>query len=357
VYIKTINGFFPFKLRRYQTDLGVKTWLDLSDITLCGCYETPLLRSFYLEYSQHLSYQQTALLVSQRVSKGSLSDQHICHQVAAYAREIATQQARSIAEWQAMGSVCQAEPVCIYEADAPETLFFSDGVCVGEQKARRDKKAKEGKERSNINVLLLQVRPKAKESSPVFETLIAGEGICEVSLVQSMVHQHYGSLGIGLPVVAITDGATCLKNQAKAIFGQHLTHILDWYHLQSKVRQLMSQIAPNKAVKEEMIKMLLHYLWQGKVVTATLALKFLVPKNKDKQKELIGYLEKNEGYIIDYERRKKAGKVIGSGRVEKQNDLIVAKRQKRKGMAWSPKGSRNLAILTAYHKNKANTRT
>jgi hypothetical protein len=115
----------------------------------------------------------------------------------------------------------------------------------------------------------------------------------------------------------------------------------------------MSQIALNKAIKEETIPLLLNYLWQGKCRAAITALKSLVPKNKAKHEELVGYLEKNEGYIIDYERRQKAGKSIGSGRMEKQNDLIVAKRQKRKGMAWSAKGARNLAIVTAYHKYSA----
>jgi hypothetical protein len=76
-------------------------------------------------------------------------------------------------------------------------------------------------------------------------------------------------------------------------------------------------------------------------------------KNKEKQEELIGYLEKNERYIIDYDRRKSVGKIIGSGRTEKQNDILVSKRQKRKAMAWSAKGYRNLAIVTAYHKSAA----
>jgi hypothetical protein len=34
--------------------------------------------------------------------------------------------------------------------------------------------------------------------------------------------------------------------------------------------------------------------------------------------------------------------------MEKQNDVVVASRQKRKGMSWSKSGSRNLAIVTAH---------
>jgi hypothetical protein len=41
------------------------------------------------------------------------------------------------------------------------------------------------------------------------------------------------------------------KNENKEIFGQKLVPILDWYHLRTKVHQLMSQIATSKALKKE----------------------------------------------------------------------------------------------------------
>ncbi|MBK8535739.1 MAG: hypothetical protein IPL59_11760 [Candidatus Competibacteraceae bacterium] len=40
-------------------------------------------------------------------------------------------------------------------------------------------------------------------------------------------------------------------------------------------------------------------------------------KNEEKYLELIGYLEKHRDEIIDYQLRKKAGKMIGSGLIEK----------------------------------------
>ena len=115
----------------------------------------------------------------------------------------------------------------------------------------------------------------------------------------------------------------------------------------------MSQIAVNKTSKEAYIKLITNYLWNGNAIAAVLVLKFLAFKNQTKRDEPINYLEKNADHIIDYERRKETGKIIGSGRTEKQNDIIVSKRQKRKGMAWSAKGSRNLAIVTAYHASAA----
>ena len=54
------------------------------------------------------------------------------------------------------------------------------------------------------------------------------------------------------------------------------------------------------------------------------------------------------GFVSLKKKRKEAKKVIGSGRMEKQNDVILAGRQKRIGMSWSKQGSRSLAIVTAH---------
>jgi hypothetical protein len=64
---------------------------------------------------------------------------------------------------------------------------------------------------------------------------------------------------------------------------------------------------------------------------------------------------KHHDEIINYQQRKKIGKPIGSGRGEKANDLIVAHRQKKKGMRWAKMGSRALAILRVEQLNHPNT--
>ena len=169
-----------------------------------------------------------------------------------------------------------------------------------------------------------------------------------MKLYRAEVVGEYGEEVGNLPIVAITDGARNLKKEAKEVFGKDVKHILDWYHLEAKVSQLMTQIAPHKEVKETMQELIINELWRGETEKAVKHLEEIKARNKVKQAELKGYLEKNKGSIINYERRKEAKKVIGSGRMEKQNDVIVAHRQKRKGMSWSQKGSRNLAIVTAH---------
>jgi hypothetical protein len=59
----------------------------------------------------------------------------------------------------------------------------------------------------------------------------------------------------------------------------------------------------------------------------------------------VTYLEKHQAEIIDYGRRQRAGKPIGSGRMEKGVDQVIGVRQKHKGMSWSPTGSKALGIL------------
>ncbi len=72
-------------------------------------------------------------------------------------------------------------------------------------------------------------------------------------------------------------------------------------------------------------------------------------KNKEVLEQLITYLEKHKAEIIDYDKRKKAGKTLGSGRGEKANDQLIGRRQKDKAIAWSDNGSKALAIIATKY--------
>jgi hypothetical protein len=97
---------------------------------------------------------------------------------------------------------------------------------------------------------------------------------------------------------------------------------------------------------------ILGFLWEGRTVEAIDYLRTQVAvRNLDKHQELIGYLEKHQGEIIDYKRRQATGKTIGSGRMEKAVDQVIGHSQKRKGMSWRPEGSRALALLKVLELN------
>ena len=59
------------------------------------------------------------------------------------------------------------------------------------------------------------------------------------------------------------------------------------------------------------------------------------------------YIYRKSQTITCYTLRHELGLRISSNRVKKANDLVVATRQKHKGMSWSKKGSGALAIITA----------
>lgn len=65
-----------------------------------------------------------------------------------------------------------------------------------------------------------------------------------------------------------------------------------------------------------------------------------------------GYILRKSDYIPCYALRRELGLTISSNRVEKENDLVIASRQKHNGMAWSEKGSGALACIKAAINNQ-----
>lgn len=342
IKIKTINGSFEFLVNRFQTKEGLESWLRLTDKKLDEHHESELLQEFALLYAGKLSYQETSELVKRRSGTSRLSDQRIGNLVGEKAVEITRRQQKLIRENEKKGIKVKAVEALIYESESAEIVFLADGICVNEQKAKRDKQAKKGKERVRTEMAMMQ------DQQGRYRTLVAGEGVSRVKLYQAEIVKEYGEKAREIEAVAITDGARSLKNEIKEVFGEEVSHILDWYHLEDKIRQLMTQISCHKEAKEKANELMIKELWEGTGEEAINYLAKMEVRNENKRAELLGYLEKNRNYLIDYRRRKEAGKIIGSGRMEKQNDIIVAKRQKKKGMSWSKKGSRNLALVTAY---------
>jgi len=113
--------------------------------------------------------------------------------------------------------------------------------------------------------------------------------------------------------------------------------ILDWYHLDKKVGELMGMVARNKQEKAVHVAHLLGHLWHGRTDAALTYLRRDVQaKNPEPLAALATYLEKHQAEIIDDGRRQRAGKPIGSGRMEKGVDQVIGVRQKHKRMSWSP---------------------
>ena len=94
-----------------------------------------------------------------------------------------------------------------------------------------------------------------------------------------------------LPIVAISDGARSIKCGVKRLFAEQVSHLLDWYHLEAKVYQLMTQIAPNKQVKEEVQEQIINCLWHGATDAAIKileAVKARAPSQTSRIKRIFG---------------------------------------------------------------------
>jgi hypothetical protein len=260
------------------------------------------------------------------------------------------------------------EKVNLYEATEKEILLMDDAIQVKGQKAARDHKKDKEKQILEVDfqgngaadkkiwvrtdVVLLE---KKKGGFEYITGVIDPEGkelLPLADMVKSKVIQEYGDERKPLNIVAITDGAKDIRGRLLAIFGMTVVIILDWFHLDKKVRELMSMIAPTKTEKETYLKFILDRLWQGQTKAVLDYLREVVKtKNPEKLTELIGYIEKHQSEIIDYQRRQRSGKVIGSGRIEKCGDQVIGHRQKKKGMSWSKVGSRSLGILKVAELN------
>ena len=79
---------------------------------------------------------------------------------------------------------------------------------------------------------------------------------------------------------------------------------------------------------------------------------FLEVLKRKKLEELIAYLQARQPFIPDDQARRRQQQYIGSGHVEKANDLLVARRQKHQGMHWSLETSDALAALKTLMLNQ-----
>ena len=153
---------------------------------------------------------------------------------------------------------------------------------------------------------------------------------------------------MGNTLVFLADGARNIKSYIEKYFSSRpYTLILDWYHLKKKCKELISSsLKGTKDQKKEFTQRLLRMLWVGNVNEAILYLNGLDDsqiKSGYWLGELTGYLDRKKYQIVCYALRHGLGLRVSSNRVEKANDLLVARRQKHNGMSWSFEGSCSLA--------------
>ena len=152
-------------------------------------------------------------------------------------------------------------------------------------------------------------------------------------------------------IVVFADGARKIHDAVHEMLGYaKVKIILDWYHLDKKCREYLSMGVKGVKIRNEILSELLPKLWYGDVEGAIELLRGIDEsklKEPKKVMELVDYFERVREYVPCYALRDRLGLRNSSNRGEKANDLVVSKRQKHNGMAWSDDGSTAFASVAA----------
>ena len=303
------------------------------------------MQTWIKEEIQQKSYRNVSKSLEMLTGEVVYSANQIRERVKIYAQEVTQQEVKSYDGIQLCLPFSESD-IDLYDSQAEEVHLFDDGIGVKKQKKSRALGYEKQQKTVQTDVIEIQ------KTSGGFEYITAGYGVKNWDIetaVLCWISLNYGNNR--LPLVAITDGARDIRLRLQRIFGGQVVIILDWYHLQKKVRELCSMVAFGKKHKDEMLAFIAPLLWEGKVDEVIEYLKKITPRNIKKHEEIIEYLLKHKAEIINYKKRKDAKKTIGSGRAEKGVDLVVAQRQKNKPIAWSKDGSHALSVLKASDLN------
>ena len=212
-----------------------------------------------------------------------------------------------------------------------------------------------------------------------------GHATRRFALVRSVAEQPHALLRAALldqgwregeAVTAISDGDPALPALVRSATGGPVEYILDWFHLSMRVHhveQVMHglcaleppPLAPLDRTQID-VERLRSLLWNGRHNKACEALGRITSWAKDASAlniptldakarrlvarcaELRSYIENNEGALIDYGQRHRAGKPISTSRAEGTvNQLVSARMNKRRQMRWSPRSAHRVLQVRA----------
>lgn len=153
------------------------------------------------------------------------------------------------------------------------------------------------------------------------------------------------SLSLARHILGIGDGATWIPD---LVGGEPFKGVyqLDWWHLAKRVRETF----PGQPT---LVGEIMELIRKGEAEEARslLRLRRVVAKGEEgKIDGLLGYLEENwHGLYGSRSLREQVGAkevlVVGSGAMEKNIDVVIARRFKGRGMSWSRRGAHHLLKL------------
>lgn len=192
----------------------------------------------------------------------------------------------------------------------------------------------------------------AKVATPTGYRYLCGSGGLFLQQLWLLILLSGGAQG---RVTFLADGARWLREFAQEQLSRlpHCEFLLDWYHLVKKVKDRISRMGGSKEAKQSLRRAVLPALWQGQVDRALELLTDYraTATNLKAVAELTEYLQVRRAALPNYRARRAQRQYIGSGQAEKANDLLVARRQKNRGMHWNIVTSEALARLKLLQLN------
>ena len=356
--IKTLHGSFCFDEQRFKDDQGNETesWLQISGHNLHNG-RTIGLEKMLCKYVLSNSYRRTKEIIIDITGEDAIiSPPKI--------REIGIENAAKVCHYHALEAQSTLDAhlmpeiqtdINIYNKKETEVIIEIDSVLAKEQKAQRNNQPKEKKHFVFNTLAAIETTDGQWHYINDGVEEYPSNGLKFKDLIKSAFIEEHGkqeeTITKPVNVIAISDGAKDIRNLLQEIFDKVPIIILDWYHLKKKVNAYMSMFGLKLKVKKEHIKIILKYLWFGNTEKAINHLRGISVKRDDIREELIKYLIKHKEEIINYKKRKQAGKTIGSGLIENTVDLAVSSRQKGKKMSWRKTGSKALATLATVDLN------
>ena len=249
-----------------------------------------------------------------------------------------------------------------FEDKEHTTYIGLDDVCNRKQKASRERISKEEKQKI---IQRVNGRKKYNRKKWLFHT---------VAHLSAPQQQHYSLTAANLKTIWPRLMALLLNNKQQQEYFVFLVDghntlqkfinartrwlksstVLDWYHLDKKVDKQIAMGMYRNLKRHQLKSKIVQLLWYGLVDQAQQMIRTIEDnsiKKKQCLEDLIAYLQTNKSNIRNYALRKELGLHNSSNRVEKENDNLIARRQKNSNSSFTRKGSDALATLAALKEN------
>ena len=159
-------------------------------------------------------------------------------------------------------------------------------------------------------------------------------------------------------LTCLTDGANncwSITNSLKP-YCKELINVLDWFHITKRFTIISRTIGSDNKEKLEKVK---WFVWHGNTKNALERLSELLDIIVDEKltaalQELYEYLERNQRYITDYQKRKNENLPFTSTIAESSvNELINTRQKNNKKMQWTREGAHNVLQIRASRFSKS----